>query len=215
MLLVLSFCEGNFRRSVEEYRRRFPNRVSPHRETTFSNVERQARETGKFFSSTQERVIAIRAQDEELILNTIEDEPHISTRNVSRQTGISQTSVHRVIRRNLLHLYHIQKVQGLLPEDLVKRNFSKIPSRIYLTRCHYNSDWNIGLRMMEHRLILYPNKWIGRGNNCPQVWPPQSPDLNKCDFFLWGTLKEFEYSSPVQWNKNVMSLETISGYWKE
>ncbi|KAJ8957173.1 hypothetical protein NQ318_007734 [Aromia moschata] len=28
------------------------------------------------------------AQDEELILNTIEDEPHISTRNVSRQNGV-------------------------------------------------------------------------------------------------------------------------------
>ncbi|KAJ8938495.1 hypothetical protein NQ318_020811 [Aromia moschata] len=43
----------------------------------------------------------------------------------------------------------------------------------------------------------YPNKCIGRGNNCPQVWPPRSPDFNKCDFFLWGTLKEFVYSSPV------------------
>ncbi|KAJ8946258.1 hypothetical protein NQ318_004627, partial [Aromia moschata] len=72
-------------------------------------------------NSTRERAIAIRAQDEELILNTIEDEPHISTRNLSRQSGISQTSVHRVIRRNLPHPYHIQKVQELLPEDLVKR----------------------------------------------------------------------------------------------
>ncbi|KAJ8957386.1 hypothetical protein NQ318_004866, partial [Aromia moschata] len=210
--------------------------------------------------------------DEELILNTIEDEPHISTRNLSRQTGISQTSVHRVIRRNLLHRY-IQKVQELLPEDLVKRvtfcqfilhqdirfqkkilftdescftrrcitnlhnyheysdvnphsvtprhfqrefkidvwigvkypKWSKILSRIYLTRCHYNSDWNIGLCMIPHFSIMvryflnhqYPNKWIGRGNNCPQVWPPRSPDFNKCDFFLWGTLKEFVYSSPV------------------
>ncbi|KAJ8945337.1 hypothetical protein NQ318_009732 [Aromia moschata] len=119
---------------------------------------------------TRERAIAIRAQDEELILNTIEDEPHISTRNLSRQTGISQTSVHRVIRRNLLHPYHIQKVQELLPDD------------------------------------LYPNKWMRRGNNCPKVWPPRSPDLNKCDLFLWGTLKEFLYSSPVApraelWNR--------------
>ncbi|KAJ8947963.1 hypothetical protein NQ318_021061 [Aromia moschata] len=72
-------------------------------------------------NSTRERAIAIRAQDEELILNTIEDEPHIITRNLSRQTGISQISVHRVIRRNLPHPYHIQKVQELLPEDLAKR----------------------------------------------------------------------------------------------
>ncbi|KAJ8958752.1 hypothetical protein NQ318_016480 [Aromia moschata] len=92
MLLVSGFCEGNCRISVEEYWRRFPNRIIPKKRT----------------------------QDEELILNTIEDEPHISTRNLSRQTGISQTSVLRVIRRNLLHPYHIQNVPELLPEDLLR-----------------------------------------------------------------------------------------------
>lgn len=52
----------------------------------------------------------------------------------------------------------------------------------------------------------YPNKWIGRGNNCSQDWPPHSPDLNKCDYFLWGELMEYVYSSPVNireglWNR--------------
>jgi hypothetical protein len=27
----------------------------------------------------------------------------------------------------------------------------------------------------------------------PGLWPPQSPDLNSCDFYLWGTLKEKVY----------------------
>lgn len=302
MLLVLGFCESNCRRSVEEYRRRFPNRVIPHRET-FANVERRARETGKFFSNTRERVIAIRAQDEELILNRIEDDPHISTRNLSRQTGISQTSVHRVIKRNLLHPYHIQKVQELLPEDLVKRvdfcqfilhqeiGFQKkilftdeaCFTRRGITNLHNYHEYsdvnphsvtprhfqrefkiNVWIGIIDRYLIgpvilpnrlngetyleflqnnlpdlldevplqlrlehwfmhdgapphfstavrdflnhQYPNKWIGRGNNCPQVWPPRSPDLNKCDFFLWGLLKEFVYSSSIAsraelWNR--------------
>ena len=26
------------------------------------------------------------------------------------------------------------------------------------------------------------------------MWPPRSPDLNPCDFFLWGFLKETVYS---------------------
>jgi hypothetical protein len=25
------------------------------------------------------------------------------------------------------------------------------------------------------------------------VWPPSSPDLNPCDFFLWGHLKQLVY----------------------
>lgn len=43
----------------------------------------------------------------------------------------------------------------------------------------------------------YPRRWIGRGNEAPQFWPPRSPDLNPLDFYLWGTLKEKVYSSPV------------------
>ncbi|KAJ8948668.1 hypothetical protein NQ318_004456 [Aromia moschata] len=42
VLLVLGNC-----RSVEEYRRRFPNRVIPHRET-FSNVERRLEKQASF-----------------------------------------------------------------------------------------------------------------------------------------------------------------------
>ena len=30
----------------------------------------------------------------------------------------------------------------------------------------------------------FENQWIGRGG--PIEWPPRSPDLTPCDFFLWG-----------------------------
>jgi hypothetical protein len=36
-----------------------------------------------------------------------------------------------------------------------------------------------------------------------QNWPPNSPDLNPCDYFLWGLLKEiifFRKSRKQQWN---------------
>ena len=29
------------------------------------------------------------------------------------------------------------------------------------------------------------------------LWPPRSPDLNPCDFFLWGHLKQLVYKTPV------------------
>ena len=34
--------------------------------------------------------------------------------------------------------------------------------------------------------------------NHPIEWPPRSPDLTPCDFFLWGYLKQKVFSSPVQ-----------------
>lgn len=37
----------------------------------------------------------------------------------------------------------------------------------------------------------FPQRWIGRRG--PMEWPPRSPDLTVCDFFLWDYLKERVY----------------------
>ena len=42
----------------------------------------------------------------------------------------------------------------------------------------------------------FPNRWIGRRG--PIEWPPRSPDLTPCDFFLWGYLKDQVYSTRFQ-----------------
>jgi hypothetical protein len=33
----------------------------------------------------------------------------------------------------------------------------------------------------------FPSRWYG--NNGPIKWPPRSPDLTVCDFWLWGYIK--------------------------
>lgn len=38
----------------------------------------------------------------------------------------------------------------------------------------------------------YPNRWIDYGG--PFAWPPQSPDLNPLDFFMWGHMKTLTHS---------------------
>lgn len=38
---------------------------------------------------------------------------------------------------------------------------------------------------------MFPNRWIGRRGSVE--WPPRSPDLTPCDFFLWGHLKNNIY----------------------
>ena len=37
----------------------------------------------------------------------------------------------------------------------------------------------------------FEERWIGRRG--PTEWPPRSPDLTPCDFFLWGYLKSVVY----------------------
>ena len=41
----------------------------------------------------------------------------------------------------------------------------------------------------------FENRWIGRGGPIP--WPPRSPDITPCDFFLWGFVKDVVYNTQV------------------
>ena len=71
---------------------------------------------------------------------------------------------------------------------------------------HLNHDW---IFMQDgaspHTTILlrqflntqFPNRTIGRNLNTD--WPPRSPDMTPCDFFLWGWLKDQVYRQyPIQ-----------------
>ena len=42
-----------------------------------------------------------------------------------------------------------------------------------------------------------PGRWIGRGtaNDLNIPWPPRSPDITPCDYFLWGFLKSKVYTT--------------------
>lgn len=44
----------------------------------------------------------------------------------------------------------------------------------------------------------FPNRWIGRrtrAHPAPVTWPPRSPDLTACDYWLWGYMKGRIYHS--------------------
>lgn len=41
----------------------------------------------------------------------------------------------------------------------------------------------------------YRNQWIGRQG--PIGWPARSPDMTPLDYFLWGTMKQRVYSTPI------------------
>lgn len=49
--------------------------------------------------------------------------------------------------------------------------------------------------VVTHLNVAYPDRWIGR--NGPVLWPPRSPDLTPCDYFLWGCMKQIVYSEAI------------------
>jgi len=119
MLLVFGYCEGNGRECVRVYSERFPNRRIPSH-PTFAAVERRLRETGRFTAVTADygRQRYVRNPEvEEDILEHVEEDPELSTRRLGREVGVSKNTVNRVLTEQLLHPYHKQPVQDLLPHD--------------------------------------------------------------------------------------------------
>ena len=52
----------------------------------------------------------------------------------------------------------------------------------------------------EHLNVTRPGRWIGRTGNqdlAMLTWPPRSPDLTACDFFVWGFVKDAVYVPPL------------------
>ena len=41
---------------------------------------------------------------------------------------------------------------------------------------------------------------IGKDDKALMRWPPRSPDLTPCDFFLWGFVKDTVFVSPLPAN---------------
>lgn len=57
----------------------------------------------------------------------------------------------------------------------------------------------------KHLNDTRPGCWIGRTGNqdlAMLTWPPRSPDLTACDFFLWGFVKDVVYVPPLPQDLN-------------
>ena len=316
MLLVYGFCQGNGRRSVRVYRDRFPNRRIPNR-TIFANIERRLRETCTFTArihNSSRQQTARNVEQEEAILEMIDEEPEISTRAIERTIAVPKTTVNRVIREQLLHPFHSQRVQDLLPIDpdtrlrfcqtfsnrlTADRMFYKrilftdesCFTRRGITNCHnyhiyadrnphtlrprhFQTEFkiNVWMGIIDSHLIgpyrmpeklngrnylhflenilpellenvplalrqemifmhdgapphfalperqflntAYPERWFGRGADAPMSWLPRSPDLNPCNFFLWGALKTKVYETRINsidelWNRIVNAANLL------
>lgn len=47
--------------------------------------------------------------------------PHVSTRILAQEVGVSKTTVHRILKKHKLYPYKVSLVQGLRPTDYEKR----------------------------------------------------------------------------------------------
>lgn len=120
----------------------------------------------------------------------------ISKHRVIGPYFFDEGSVTGEIYRNMLISYAFPRSQNLRSDYIFQ---------------HDGAPAHYATRVRSYLDSKRPGKWIGRGGPVP--WPPRSPDLTPCDFFLWGHLKEKVYKTPVQ---SVEDLKTrIRRHYRE
>ena len=67
--------------------------------------------------------------------------------------------------------------------------------------CHDGALAHRSLAVQERLRELFNDRVIAINN--PVEWPPRSPDLTPCDYFLWGYLKNKVFETPP---RNIQDL---------
>lgn len=97
MLLIYGECQKNAVHARNLYAERYPDRNSPSRRT-FINVYNKLRQTGSLKCCTSERVKPATSEETETdVLAMVTQNPHISTRQIERESGVSRSSVLRIL----------------------------------------------------------------------------------------------------------------------
>ena len=74
----------------------------------------------------------------------------------------------------------------------------ELPLKIWLAG-YFHEDGappHFALTVRAYLGHTFPGRWIGHSGPLP--WPPHSPDLMPCDFWLWGMVKEHVYSRKIR-----------------
>lgn len=119
MHLIYGECNSNSLASARRYAEKFPNRRIPH-SSTFAAVDRRFREKGTFLHHTIEhsRPRSVRTPNfEENVLNAVAEHPHTSVRRIAAELEVQKSTVHRVLKEQQLHPYHLRRIHELLPQD--------------------------------------------------------------------------------------------------
>lgn len=126
MHYMYGLADGNALEARRLYEDRFPNRNIPDART-FSNIHRRLCEKGRFEPDNHLKGVqrTVRTPEIEVaVLNSIEEDPGLSTRKIGNNLNISHILVWKILHDFLLYPYHIQRVQALLPRDFpLRMNF--------------------------------------------------------------------------------------------
>ncbi|KAJ8912063.1 hypothetical protein NQ315_016752 [Exocentrus adspersus] len=120
ILMILGYSD--VRRSQQEtcniFNNLYPNR-NPITRSTVSKLLKKFNQTGAIKDlSKSGRIKTATTEDKSLdVCVMLEDDLHLSTRQISRELDISQTSIMKILHDNKFHPYKVRLVQELSDDD--------------------------------------------------------------------------------------------------
>lgn len=121
MIWILGECNKNALLSARIYQERFPDRRQP-RQDTFGKLKDRFNRTGSVNYEKHERTkTSVTEENEMNVLMAVTENPHTSIRSIFNEQELSYYSVQKILSKNKMHPYHIQKHQELNNDDFQKR----------------------------------------------------------------------------------------------
>lgn len=134
MILIYVESRRDAEQAILVYAERFPDRRTPSR-ASFYRVIKQFSEEGSVQPKKRRCRRTATDEDREVaVLAAVNYDPHVSSRELATNAGMSQSSVLRILKRHKFHPYHVSLHQQLHGDDFVNR----------LTFCRWAQDrvWN-------------------------------------------------------------------------
>ncbi|XP_022917996.2 uncharacterized protein [Onthophagus taurus] len=118
MVCIYAQEKFNGREACRRYLLKYPNRRQPNHKL-FKNWYDRLGETGSFRPKRNTgRPKKISVDEEDEVLVRVSNNPKVSSRRLSAATGLSKSSILRILKKERLYPYHFVPVHALLPTDL-------------------------------------------------------------------------------------------------
>lgn len=113
MLIIYGECGQNALRAAREYNVRYPERRRINYNVVLRLLNR-SRETGSLMPNRRINAVVERrahtVQNEKAILQSVDDKPGISLREMSQELLVLKSTIQRVLKENRFHACHFTKV---------------------------------------------------------------------------------------------------------
>ena len=142
---------------------------------TFSRIAQRLWERGTFIPVIEEgrSRTARTVQQEQRILAHVAANPGGSTSRISSAEGVHRSTVWRLLHEDRLYPYHLQRVQGLKPEDLPRR----------VTFCHWCLEQCVQHPQFLWKLLFTNEAMFTRDGNFNihnvHIWAHANPQTNR------------------------------------